>query len=268
MFGVIGDLAAEPADRRFGRPRSRSTKLACIFHGRLLPDLQAEADDAGDGRLTGRFLTIPQHLSEKSQQHNGGVINAILAKHPVVLVKDSGNLLGSQDRCKRQPRVKQESINDLLKSAVPEIVGIRYRLAHEKTLPGICGHRLAREGFRFIPETELFNQDQPQVARVYIFFSRDQRPDYALPCHTTVPFVSGTVSIDFRPSLGAGGDFQAEFSGRCGRPCFIAERRASIDAATDRGEFCVCLRGIDMLQPTSISPKRPCRQQFLFCCRA
>jgi hypothetical protein len=28
--------------------------------------------------------------------------------------------------------MKQESIDDLLKSGVPEIVGIRYRLAHEK----------------------------------------------------------------------------------------------------------------------------------------
>ena len=34
----------------------------------------------------------------------------------------------------------------------------------------------------------LFNQDQPQVARVYIFYSRGQRSDCALPAGSTVPF--------------------------------------------------------------------------------
>ena len=48
--------------------------------------------------------------------------------------------------------------------------------------------------------------------------------------------------FEFWSSLGAGSDFETEFSGRCGRPCFIAEGRASIDAATNRREFSVCLR--------------------------
>jgi hypothetical protein len=39
----------------------------------------------------------------------------------------------------------------------------------------------------------LFNQDQPQVARVYIFFSRGQRPDCALPAGSTVPFGTDPV---------------------------------------------------------------------------
>jgi hypothetical protein len=49
-----------------------------------------------------------------------------------VFVTDPGNFLGSQYRCKRQPRVRQESINELPKSAVPEIIGIGYNTAHEK----------------------------------------------------------------------------------------------------------------------------------------
>ena len=52
-------------------------------------------------------------------------------------------------------------------------------------------------------------------------------------------------------SLWAGGDFKAEFSGCCGRPCFLSKRRASIDAAADGREFSVCLRGIHILHPAS-----------------
>jgi len=46
----------------------------------------------------------------------------------------------------------------------------------------------------------------------------------------------------FWSSLGAGGDFKAQLFGRCGRPCFISKRRASIDAAADGRELSVCLQ--------------------------
>ena len=189
VFGVTGDFRAELAACRFGKLHSRSTIVARVFRGGILPDLQAEADDAADGRPTGRFLTIPQYLAEQGPQHNGGVFNVLLAEQPAVLTEDSNDLLGGQDGSKWQSRLKQESIEDLLKPDIPEIVGIRYGLAHEKPFLASVGTgspERACDSYR----RRNFSIEGPQIARGTYFHSRDDRPDYALSRVLTVPFRS------------------------------------------------------------------------------
>lgn len=52
---------------------------------------------------------------------------------------------------------------------------------------------------------------------------------------------------------------------RCGRPCFISKRRASLDAAADSHEFRFSLTRIHMRHPVSISSQWPWRQNFFPC---
>ena len=61
--------------------------------------------------------------------------------------------------------------------------------------------------------------------------------------------VSGTVFWNSWPSLGASGDFEAQFLRGGSGPRFVSERGAAIDAAAECCEFCIGLRRIDMVQP-------------------
>ena len=60
--------------------------------------------------------------------------------------------------------------------------------------------------------------------------------------------------FEFWPSLWASRDFEAEFLGRFGRPCFISKRRAAIDAPTDGREFSVWLRSLPRKQVRAKCP--------------
>ena len=71
-------------------------------------------------------------------------------------------------------------------------------------------------------ESELFNQDQPQVTRGTCFHSRDGRPDYVLSSVLTMPFVPATfcvirryLSSDLRCTTGRTGDRYRRSVSRC-----------------------------------------------------
>ncbi len=78
---------------------------------------QVEVNDAGDGRLAGRFFAITQDLAEKRPQDNGGAIAPGCREVVVVLVKDFVNLLLGQDAIEGQSTTGKKRLSDLLETA-------------------------------------------------------------------------------------------------------------------------------------------------------
>ena len=135
LLQFLRHFAAQFLQRPLGELGSGSAIVTSILRRRGDSLLLAVTDDARHRRLTRGFFAVPQHLTQKTPNHDRRRVDRVETEQVAMLGKDSRHTFGREHVSEWQSRLRQERRDHLLKLTTRAAAGIRY-VAHENALLG------------------------------------------------------------------------------------------------------------------------------------